>query len=60
MTRKSFINYIVKQKSWYHNLLGIVINYKHCSEENDMYLIHMNGRCRLDRVGCYSRIWRWR
>lgn len=60
MNGKRFINYITKQKSWYHNLLGIVSDYKHRSEENDMYLIHMNDRCRLDRVGCYSSIWRWR
>ena len=58
--KRRFINYIIKQKSWYQNLLNIVINYKHRSEENDMYLIHMNDKCRIDRMGYYPSIWRWK
>ena len=60
MIEKRFINYIVKQKCWYQNLLDIVINYKHRSEENDMYLIHMNDKCSIDRMGYYPSIWRWK
>lgn len=60
MIGKQFINYIIKQKRWYRNLFGIVINYKHRGEENDMYLIHMNNRCRLDRIGYYPSVWRWK
>ena len=54
------INYLSRQKSWYCNLLRIVINYLHCSEANYMYTIHMNHKCRLDRIGVDPIVWRWK
>lgn len=60
MTTKRFIDYRCRQKGWWRNMDNIIINYKHCSEENDMYLIHMNHKCRLDRVGFCPSIWRER
>ena len=54
---KRLINYIFRQKSWYRNLLRI---YWHCSEANDMYTIHMNHKCRLDRIGVEPKVWRWK
>ena len=60
MSEKRFLDYITRQKSWYHNLLRVVINYRHRSEANAMYTIHMNHRCRLDRMGDYPSVWRWK
>ena len=36
---------------------NIVINYRHMGEENSMYLVHMNGKCRIDRLGGISKVW---
>lgn len=54
-----FINYSVKQKDWWQNMDNVVINYRHCGEENHMYLIHMNKRCRIDRLGGISKVMRY-
>ena len=56
---KRFINYSVKQKDWWRNMDNIIINYRHRGEENDMYLIHMNKRCRIDRLGGISKVMRY-
>lgn len=56
-----FINYFSKQKMWYCNLYGIVHNYKHRGEENDLYLVHMClPKLDLDRIGYYPKNWRWK
>lgn len=47
------------QKTWYFNMNNIVVNYLHMGEDNDMYLIHMNKKCRIDRLGGVSRVWRF-
>ena len=60
MTDKRLIEYRCKQKDWWRNMDNIVINYRHCSEENSMYLVHMNDKCRIDRVGVGSKIWIYR
>lgn len=47
-------------KRWWWNMNNIIINYHHIGEDNDMRFIHMNGKCRLDRIGMYSSVFRWR
>ena len=44
-------------KSWWWNINNIIINYRHKGEEYDMYTIHMNDRCSLDRVCPYPKVW---
>ncbi len=48
------------QKDWFRNMNNIVTNYKHKGEANDMYLIHMVDKCRIDRQGVCPGVWRWR
>ena len=48
-----------KQKSWLRNMDNHCLNYLHCSESNHMYLIHMNGKCRIDRNGGVSKVLRF-
>ena len=47
-----------KQKPWYCNMNDIVLNYLHCSEDNLVRWIHMNHRCRLDRLGGVCKCFR--
>ena len=47
----------VNYKSWWWNINNIIRNYRHKSEEYDMYTIHMNDRCRLDRICPYPKVW---
>ena len=54
---KRFIEYYCGQKDWWRNLDNLCINYRHCGEENSMYLIHMSGKCRIDRLGGISKVW---
>lgn len=56
---EQFHNYIIKQKSWYLNLLK-GSTYLHKSEANEMYTIHMIDKCELDRIGYCPSIWRWK
>ena len=46
------------QKDWFRNMDNIVVNYRHRGEENHMYLIHMLGKCRIDRLGGVSKVYR--
>lgn len=54
------IRYCCNVKDWFRNMDNIVINYRHMGEANHMYTIHMLGKCRIDRVGVDSKIWRYR
>ena len=47
-------------KSWWWNMNDVIINYLHCGEENDLYLVHMNKKQKMDRLGYYPKIYRWR
>ena len=47
------------QKTWFFNMNNIFVNYLHMGEDNDMYLVHMNKKCRIDRLGGVSRVWRF-
>ena len=47
-----------KYKTWFWNMNNIVVNYRHIGEDNHMYLIHMNEKCRIDRTGPYPKVWR--
>lgn len=52
-----YIKYYSKQKRWWANMDGIVINYRHRGETNDMYLVHMTlPKERIDRIG-YGQCW---
>lgn len=46
-------------KRWWQNMDNRILNYLHIGEDNHMRFIHMNEKCRLDRVGVYPRCWRW-
>ena len=48
----------LNQKDWLWNMNNIIINYRHKGQSNDMYLIHMFKKCRIDRLGGVSKIWR--
>lgn len=48
------------QKPWVWNMRKIIINYQHKGEANDLYLVHMNNKCRIDRLGGISKIWSYR
>ena len=49
-----------KQKSWWRNLDSVVIHYRHMGEDNCMTFCHMSNKCRLDRLGDYSKVFIWR
>ena len=54
MTEKRFADYYCRQKDWWRNMDNIVINYRHCSEENSMYLVHMSlPKERIDRMNYF-------
>lgn len=57
---KDKFHYSMKTKDWYWNMNNIIINFRRRGEANDMYLIHMNEKCRIDRTGPDSRVWRWK
>ena len=46
-------------KFWWRNMNNIIINYRHKGEETHIRFIHMNKKCRIDKVGIhpYSGIW---
>lgn len=50
-------SYWVYQKSWWRNMDNVIINYRHIGEANNMYLIHMNKKCRIDRLGGVSKVY---
>ena len=52
--------YKVYCKSWYRNMDNQCINFLHIGESNHLRFIHMNQKCRLDRVGVYPRVLRWK
>ena len=54
------LKYMWKQKEWYSNMRKIIINYRHMGEANSNKFLHMENKCRLDRVVCYNRVWRFR
>lgn len=54
------LKYMFNQKEWYSNMRGIIVNYEHMSEANSDKFLHMENKCRLDRVVCYNRVWRFR
>lgn len=60
MLSEERIRYFYTGKSWFRNMNNVIINYRHKGEANDLYLIHMNHRCELDRVACCPSVWRWR
>jgi hypothetical protein len=53
------LRYAWNQKSWQRNMDNRCINYLHCGQANDMYLIHMNKKCRIDRLGGVSKVVRF-
>lgn len=48
-----------KQKGWYRHMDNSCINFRHCGVGSHMYSIHMLGKCRIDRLGGVSRVWRF-
>ena len=52
--------HMFNQKNWFSGMRKIIINYHHMSEANSDKFLHMKNKCRLDRVVCYSRVWRFR
>ena len=57
MTEK--LRYTWNQKDWYFNIGNYCIDYRHMGEcVLDLY--HMVNKCRIDRVGGFSKIWSWR
>lgn len=54
------LKYMWKQKEWYYDMLRIIINYEHMSKANSDKFLHMNNKGRIDRVCCYSGVWRFR
>ena len=54
MTAKRFIDYYCRQKDWWRNMDNIVINYRHCSEENSMRFAHMTlPKVKIDRMNWF-------
>ena len=53
---KGDFHYTFKTKRWWRNMDNRILNYLHMGEDNDMYLIHMNQKCRIDRVAPYPYI----
>lgn len=47
------------QKSWYRHMDNRCTNFRHCSASGHMYLIHMYKKCRIDRSGGISKVWRF-
>ena len=38
---------------------NMFIEYKHKGEETDIRFIHMNEKCRIDRMGIYPYLGKW-
>ena len=54
MTANRFADYYCRQKDWWRNMDNIVINYRHCSEENSMQFAHMTlPKQRIDRMNWF-------
>ena len=43
-------------KRWWKNMNNHVLNYLHIGEDNYMRWIHMNQKCRIDRVAPYPKV----
>lgn len=41
------------QKAWWRDMDNIIISFRHKGAATHMRLIHMNNKCRLDRIACY-------
>lgn len=41
------------QKAWWRDMDNIIINFRHIGAATHMRFIHMNNKCRLDRVARY-------
>lgn len=54
---KGEFHYTFKTKRWWRNMDNRILNYLHMGEDNNMRFIHMNHRCRLDRVAPCPCIW---
>lgn len=48
-----------KNKSWWRNMDNKTLNYWHIGEEFHMRTIHMNHKCRVDRMGIYPYLAKW-
>lgn len=46
-------------KRWWRNMDNRILNYLHMGEDNNMRWIHMNQKCRIDRVGVYPYLGKW-
>lgn len=46
-------------KRWWQNMDNRILNYLHIGEDNEMRFIHMNQKCRFDRVGVYPYLGKW-
>ena len=53
---KGEFHYSFKTKRWWRNMDNRILNYLHMGEDNDMHIIHMNQKCRLDRIAPYPYI----
>ena len=51
--------YILHQKAWWRNMNNIIVNYLHKGEETHTRFIHMNEKCRIDRMGIYPYLGKW-
>lgn len=46
-------------KRWFRNMDDRILNYLHIGEEFNMRTIHMNQKCRIDRVGQYPKVFKY-
>lgn len=53
---KDTFHYTFKTKNWWRNMDNRILNYRHMGEDNNMRWIHMNQKCRIDRVAPYPKI----
>ena len=56
---KDTYHYTLKTKRWWRNLDGRILNYLHIGEDFHMWTIHMNQKCRWDRVAPYPYLGKW-
>lgn len=57
---KDCFHMTLKTKTWFRNMDNRILDYRHMSEDNLIRFAHMDHKCRIDRVGGYPRVWRWR
>ena len=50
----------LKTKTWFRNMDNRILDYRHMSEDYLIRFAHMDHRCRIDCVGVYPCVWRWR